>query len=140
MLAAVGLLGGVLAAGSLLVGALPGGALSDAAQPSSELGFGVALLKMVFALLIVCAVAYVTLRFGVKRLVRTERSGRCLRVVDRCDLGAGKCLWLVEAGDRLLLLGDGGKGVALLAKMPPTLLAERSESRPSASRDGARGV
>jgi flagellar biogenesis protein FliO len=83
-------------------------------------GFGWALLKMVGALILVCALIYLTLRLARRHFAVGGGQGRLLRVIERCPLSARQCVWLVEVDGRLFLLGssDGpGGSVTTLAEL-----------------------
>jgi flagellar biogenesis protein FliO len=90
--------------------------------PESELappGYGWTLLKLLGALLLVCALAYLALRL-VRRQLTGVQPGANLRVVERCALSNRHSLWLVEAGGRFFLLGTSdapGGGVTRLAEL-----------------------
>ena len=88
-----------------------------AGQPSSTLGYGLALIKMVVALAVVCALAYLFLRYGVGRLFKASTTGRAISVVDRCPLGGGKALWIVQAERRRFLLATAESGVNVVAEL-----------------------
>lgn len=80
-------------------------------------GYGVALFKMLGALVLVCLLAYVALR-----LLRNQLSGRAgqgglLRVVERCPLGARQSLWIVEVGERVFLIASTDGTVSKLAEL-----------------------
>jgi flagellar biosynthetic protein FliO len=90
-------------------------AASSSGSEGGGFGFGAALLKTLVALALVCGVAYVLLRFGLSRLMgaRVGRSQH-LKIVDHCGLAAGQGLWLVEVGQRLLLVGSAERGLSLI--------------------------
>lgn len=104
--------GGAVGWGALLVGGAVDGLAGD---------LGGALLRMVLALLAVCALAWLLLRVGLPRLLKTLRlpaaEGGALRVVERQVLSVGKTLWLVEVGGRRLLIGGSEGGLRLLAEV-----------------------
>lgn len=104
----------------LLRGALPL-ALGGLGAASGDLG--AALVRMVLSLLLVCALAWALLRFGLPRLLGSRGlaggSGGTLRVVERQALSASKTLWVVELGTRRWLLGGSEAGLALLAELEP---------------------
>lgn len=88
-----------------------------AEQPSSGLGYGLALVKMVVALAVVCALAYVVLRYGVGRLFKASTTGRTISIVDRCPLSGGKVLWVVQAERRRFLLATADSSVSVVAEL-----------------------
>ena len=87
--------------------------------PPAGLGFGVALLKMVAALVLVCVLAYLALRLARRYLVGTRGEAGLLRVVERCPLSARQSLWVVEVGRRYFLLGASDGVIAKLAELDP---------------------
>ncbi|MBK8482572.1 MAG: flagellar biosynthetic protein FliO [Proteobacteria bacterium] len=92
---------------------------------------GGALLRMVLALLAVCALAWLVLRVGLPRLLKTLRlpaaEGGALRVIERQVLSVGKTLWLVEVEGRRLLIGASEGGLRLITEVstPPRAPAGR---------------
>jgi flagellar biosynthetic protein FliO len=81
--------------------------------------YGWALLRMVLALLFVCALAYLALRFGLRRLLQPGAGAGRLRVVDRCPLAAGRSLWIIEVDGQQLLIGECEGGLSKLAELEP---------------------
>lgn len=81
------------------------------------MSYGVALVKMLVALALVCALAYVVLRYVVRRLIPSGGMGRELSVVDRLLLGGGQSVWIVRARDRSFLIGSGSDGARLIAEL-----------------------
>jgi flagellar biogenesis protein FliO len=69
------------------------------------------LIRMLGALLLVCALAFLLLR-GLRRLAGRRSPGGAVRVIERCPLSPRHSLWVVEVGDRCFLLGgsDGPGG------------------------------
>lgn len=104
----------------LLRGALP---LALGALGAASGDLGAALVRMALSLLLVCALAWLLLRFGLPRLLGSRGlaggSGGALRVVERQALSASKTLWVVELGTRRWLLGGSEAGLALLAELEP---------------------
>ena len=92
-------------------------------------GYGVALLQTLLALAAVCILAWVVLRWGARRGVGIGGSRGLVRVLERIPLDARRALYLVQVGDKVLLLG-GGDGAA------PSVLREMdaSELPPEAER------
>ena len=79
-------------------------------------GYGVMLLQTVLALLAVCILAWVVLRWAAKKSLGLG-SGQQIRVIERVVLDVGRTLYLVEVGGKVLLLG-AGEGAS------PTLISE----------------
>jgi flagellar biosynthetic protein FliO len=81
------------------------------------LGYGWELLKMLLALAFVSILAYLLLRFGLRRVLKSSPGTGSLRVVDRCNLDSNKLVWIVEAAGRYFLVGGGDGGVSMLAEL-----------------------
>jgi flagellar protein FliO/FliZ len=88
-------------------------------------GFGWIGVGLVLA---ACGIAGVVARRGQRAVRDTTAQG--LRVVGRTPLGPRHAVYLVRAGDRLLLVGTGAQG-------PPSLLGELEDSEIKAARDDA---
>lgn len=99
-----------------------------------QTGFGWLLVQMVLVLLAVCALAYVLLRWGLRRF---ERSGALraggMRVVERLGLEPRRSLFVVEVARRYFLLGTSENGIALLAEIDAETAAEIERRRQSAT-------
>jgi flagellar protein FliO/FliZ len=99
----------------LAAGALPG-------------GYGWYLLQTLLALAAVCALAWVVLRWGVRRLYGGASSGR-VRVLERVPLDPRRSLYLVEVGGKVLLLGAGDGPMTTLAEVDPNALPAEPEAK-----------
>lgn len=93
--------------------------LAPASAPSAPepVAYGGALLRMLAALVVVCVLAYVLLRYGLRRLVAPAGRSQHLRVLERCPLATGKALWIVAVGPRTFLVGSAEQGLSLLAEL-----------------------
>jgi flagellar biosynthetic protein FliO len=91
--------------------------LQQAAQDALPGGYGAALLQTLLALLAVCILAWVVLRWGMRRGFGVATSTGRVRVLERTPLDARRALYLVQVGDKVLLLGAGEGG-------PPAVLSE----------------
>lgn len=93
--------------------------LAPASAPSvpEPVAYGGALLRMLAALVVVCVLAYVLLRYGLRRLVAPAGRSQHLRVLERCPLSTGKALWIVAVGRRTFLVGSAEQGLSLLAEL-----------------------
>lgn len=84
-------------------------------------GYGVALLQTLLALAGVCLLAWVVLRWSARRGLDLGR-GR-IRVLERARLDGRRALYLVQLGERVLLIGAGEGGApSLLAELDPSEL------------------
>ncbi len=89
-------------------------------------GYGVSLLQTLLALAAVCILAWVVLRWSAKRGFNLG-SGR-IKVLERTPLDGRRALYLVEVGERVLLVGAGEGGApALLAELDPAELPPAPE-------------
>lgn len=123
-----GLGGPLLWAQQMGPGALDGG------LPPGTTGYGAALLRSIVALAVVCVAAWVSLRWAAKRGIALggNAKGARVRVLERVALDARRTLFVVQADERVLLLGAGdGGGLTLL-----TELAAKEPARESASAGG----
>jgi flagellar biogenesis protein FliO len=103
------------------------------------------LLQMVGALLLTCLLAYLLLR-GLRGLAGRRAPGGAIRVLERCPLSARHSLWVVEVGQRCLLLGcsEPGGPITRLAELDrdslPVVTAPPARSfREVLARLGGRG-
>lgn len=89
-------------------------------------GYGVALLQSLLALAAVCVLAWVVLRWSARRGLGVTR-GR-VKVLERVPLDGRRSLYLVEIGERVLLIGAGEGGApSLLAELDPSELPPAPE-------------
>lgn len=90
------------------------------------------LFEMVRALLAlagVCLLAWVLLRMLARRWGHTRFGAKpgAVEVLERVPLDARRALWLVRAGERVLLLGTGDGGApALVAELDPAKVPGRA--------------
>ncbi len=104
---------------------LQGGAPPAEALPG---GYGASLFQAVLALLGICVLAWVLLRFGAKAGLGLGR-GRRIQVLERTPLDGRHSVALVKVDGRVFLLGLGGGS--------PTLIQELDGEVPApASPDG----
>lgn len=91
------------------------------------------LVRMVLVLGLVLALVYVTLNWGLRKLLRISPVRNAIvKVHERVPLDAKKTIYLVEAGDEFLLLGVGESEVSCLTRLDAermrAALAKRSEA------------
>ncbi|MBK8171826.1 MAG: flagellar biosynthetic protein FliO [Sandaracinaceae bacterium] len=104
-----------------------GGLLLQEASGAAALpgGYGAALLQTLFALLGVCILAWIVLKWGAKKGLGLGATGGRIRVIERTVLDTRRSLYLIEVGGRVLLIGaDDGGAPSLLTeidrdKLPP---------------------
>lgn len=84
--------------------------------------YGASLLQTLVALVGVCVLAYVVMRYGLGRAYAAGGAGRRMRVLERLPLDARRALLLVEVSERVYLVGTGDGGApVLLAELPGAL-------------------
>jgi flagellar biogenesis protein FliO len=111
------------------VGGVLAALLTEGAEQPAGLappGYLTALLQMVGALLLVCVLAYVVLR-GLRRVAGRRGPTGSVRVLERCPLSPRHSLWVVEIGERCLLLGSSdspGGPLTRLAELDRAALGE----------------
>jgi len=93
-------------------------------------GYGVALLQTLLALGAVCILAWVVLRWGARRGMGIGMGRGRVRVIDRVPLDARRSLYLVQIGERVLLVGAGdGGSPSLLLEIEASELPPEPEAR-----------
>ncbi len=98
--------------------------LQATTEPELPGGYGIALLQSLLALMAVCILAWVLLRWASRRGLGTG-SGKRVKVIERISLDARRSLYLVEIGGKVLLLGAGdGASPTLLAELDPDAIPE----------------
>lgn len=95
----------------------------DFMREGSDADLGWSLVRMLVVLGLVVAIAYLTLNVGLRKLLGLPAAGRkgLVSVVERVPLDQKRTLYVVRAGDDLLLLGGTDLGVSFLAKLDPKL-------------------
>lgn len=81
-------------------------------------------IQMLIALLIVCAGAVLFLRYLLPRLAWTkkwQKPGYC-ELISTFGLDAGRTLYLVKVGKKILLLASQGQGLNLISEITPAEL------------------
>lgn len=103
----------------------------QAVPRDSIAGYTSDILQAVLALLGVCALAVLVIRFMASRFPRFGMTRGPVRVLQRVVLEPRRTLYLVRVGPRLLLLGFGeARGPVLLAEIDP-------QSVPTSAIDGS---
>jgi len=92
-------------------------------------GYGAALLQTLIALGGVCLLAWVILKWGSKRGFG-KVGGQRVKVLERVPLDPRRSLYLVQVGDKVLLLGAGEQASpTVLAELDPDELPELPEKK-----------
>lgn len=101
----------------------------QAATEVPATGYGAALLQMLLALAAVCVLAVVALRWGARGgLGALGGRGAKVRVMERVSLDARRALYLVQVGDKVLLVGAGDGPLSVLCEVDPKSLPEEPEA------------
>jgi len=85
----------------------------------SSLTFLWMLLKTIFALGLVCGLAYLIFRVILPRLAVSYGSNNMVRVVDRIGLDARKSLYVIEVAGKWMLVASSESGVQLISELDP---------------------
>ncbi|MBX5482234.1 MAG: flagellar biosynthetic protein FliO [Myxococcaceae bacterium] len=105
-------------------------------DPESMLG---TLWKMFLSLGIVIGLVYVTLNYGLRKLMgaRGAMLGRAalVKVVERVPLDPKRTLFVIEAAGEYLLVGGADQNLTLISKLPPDEVQKLlSQRQPTASK------
>jgi flagellar protein FliO/FliZ len=77
------------------------------------------LVQTVFALALVCGLAYLIFRVILPRLAVNYGSNNMVRVVDRIGLDARKSLYVIEVAGKWMLVASSESGVQLISELDP---------------------
>lgn len=92
-------------------------------------GYGASLLQSLLALAAVCILAWVVLRWSASRGLGMGAGAR-MKVIERVPLDARRWVYLVEIGERVLVVGAGdGASPTLLAELKRSELPDAPPSR-----------
>lgn len=109
----------------------------EAPRPSG--GYGGMLLQMLVALAVVCALAFVILKWGLKRLVAGGSAGARMQVLERLPIEPRRSVVVVRVGARTLVLGSSEAGVELLTELHGSEASEFiSASQPASFKETAK--
>ena len=75
------------------------------------------LVQTIFALALVCGLAYLIFRVILPRLAVSYGSNNMVRVVDRIGLDARRSLFVIEVAGKWMLLSSSEGGVQLIAEL-----------------------
>lgn len=109
-------------------------AAGQPAAPAVELpgGYGQLLVTTLIVLAVVCAAAWLLLRFALRRFGPSARAAAGpIRILARAPLDARQTLFIVEAGGKTLLVGAGDRP-ALIAELDPDAVAAALAAAPTA--------
>jgi flagellar protein FliO/FliZ len=77
------------------------------------------LLQTIFALALVCGLAYLIFRVILPRLTVNFGTNNMVRVVDRVSLEARKNLYVIEVAGKWMLVASSENGVQFIAELNP---------------------
>lgn len=77
------------------------------------------LLQTIFALALVCGLAYLIFRIILPRLTVNFGTGNMVRVVDRIGLEARRNLYVIEVAGKWMLVASSENGVQFIAELNP---------------------
>lgn len=80
-------------------------------------GYGAMLFKMVLALAITCILAFVILKWGMRKLVNHTGQDAQMRVLARLPIEPRRSVIVVKVSGRTLVLGSSESGVELLTEL-----------------------
>ena len=83
----------------------------------NSLSFLWMLVQTIFALALVCGLAYVIFRVILPRLAVSYSSNNMVRVVDRIGLEARKSLYVIEVAGKWMLVASSENGVQFIAEL-----------------------
>jgi flagellar protein FliO/FliZ len=117
----------------LLFSVAPGG-VADATHIAAPAlpSYGGLLLKTIVALIVVIALAWIFLRWGLRRLIPGSRPSPDMRVLARMPVDGRRSLLVVEAYGHYLLLGVTEGGVTLLKELTAEEIAAAERKRAAA--------
>lgn len=89
-------------------------------------------MQTIFALALVCGLAYLIFRVILPRLSVNYTSRNMVRVVDRIGLEARKSLYVIEVAGRWFLVAVSESGVQLISELDAEAARESAELRQAA--------
>lgn len=100
----------------------------------TELDLGWSLVKTFVVLGLVVAIAWLTLNVGLRKLLGVGAPGRLgiVSVLERVPLDQKRTLYVVRAGDEVLLLGASDLSVNFLSRLDPKLAEAATPRTPTA--------
>ena len=92
---------------------------TEPATTGAGLDFTWLFIKMLLLLIVICALAVVLLKYAAPRLglLKPIQKGKYFKVLGRHQLEAKKALYLVNIGQRYLVLGVADHGINMLTEI-----------------------
>jgi flagellar protein FliO/FliZ len=103
--------------------------------PVEDLNLGWTLLRTFVVLGIVILAIYITLNFGLRRLMGISaipRGQAVVQVIERIPLDQKRAMFVVKAAGEYLLIGGGDGALQLISKLDPTEVEKLQQQRPPA--------
>lgn len=103
--------------------------------------YGSLLLETILALILVCALAYVVLKYGLKWLIPKEKSGLgAMKVVDRLPLDGRRTLYMVKIGKKVFLLAATDTSIRSVGEMDASNVEGLAEWEEALSQKSSKGA
>jgi flagellar biogenesis protein FliO len=94
-------------------------------------GYGLFLVETLLILVAICALAYVVLRFGVRRLYGGPAGqGGPVKVLQRVALEPRRALYVIEAAGKTLLVASAESGMTLVSELDADAVARSLAQQP----------
>ena len=107
------------------------------APPPSLPSFGPLLLQVSVSLLLVCALAYLLIRFGLTKLQSRRDPDAQMEIVERLSLDARRSIIMLRVREKLLVVGVSETGFSLLTELEPESDQSDTTLSESPADDGA---
>lgn len=102
-----------------------GDQMPDVAEMPS---YGSLLLQTILALILVCVLAYVLLRYGLKWLIPKPKGQiQAMRIIDRLPLEGRRAVYMVEIGEKVLILAATDSSINKVGELSSSELAGIAE-------------
>jgi len=92
--------------------------------------YGSLLLQTILALILVCVLAYVLLRYGLKWLIpKAKGQIQAMKIIDRLPLEGRRAVYLVEIGEKILILAATDSTINKVGELNSADLAKIAENK-----------
>lgn len=88
-----------------------------AGADAPDLGYGSLLVRLALGVGVVCLIAWIALKYGLKRLLPDQVGGAGMRVIARLPLEPRRSLLVAEVAGRYLVLAMSEAGCALVTEL-----------------------
>ena len=86
-------------------------------SPAPSGGYGLMLLKLTLAVVLVCAAAFLSLKYGVRKLVGGAEEDAPMRVISRLPLEPRRSLIVTQVASKTLVLATSEAGIQLITQL-----------------------